>query len=207
MATGDLTTLASVKAQAGITTTSEDAFLTPVIAAVSSAIETLTGRWLAPRGSTSLYFDVDPAGDAQRLRVPMGLQSVSFIGTAWQDQPDDGSGAYTAITAGVYLQPAVQDRVDDDWPATAVELGYLANAFFYPGHRTVKITGAWGWAATPPRVAQIAATAVVRAWRAKTSGGADYTIIGADGGQKILRDLAPSELAELRAAYRDVVAR
>jgi hypothetical protein len=217
MATGDLTTVADVKAAAGVTDASTDAWFATIVAAVSGAIELFTGRWLAPRGSLTLCFDIpgrslgfqtgaNAFGSATTLRVPRGLQSISYIGTAWQDQPDDGSGTYLAITAGVYLQPPVQERPADGWPATAVELGYLSNAFFYPGHRTAKITGSWGWAAVPPRVAQIATTAVVRAWRAKTSGGADYAIIGPDGGMRIMRDLAPAELAELGSSYRDPVA-
>ncbi len=202
----DLTTIAAVCGQVPeLSDNSADAWLAGAISAVSAAIEARTGRWLAPRGAMTLYFDSPGGAAGFHLPVPKGLQSITAIATAWLDQPDDGSGVYTPITTGYYLQPAVQDRLEG-WPATSIDLSYLANAFFYPGLRTTRVSGQWGWASTPPRVAQIATTAVVRAWRARTSGGADYAIIGPDGGMKVLRDLAPAELEELDYTYRDVVA-
>lgn len=203
-----LATLWQVKDALGIgqADAADDLWLANALEQVSDAIESqpVTGRWFRSRGATTYLFDSDQVeAGGLRLRVPMGLQAITYLGVAWSDQPDDGTGTYSEITRSVYLNPPLQLRQRGD-PAYAIELGRQANLYFptYPARRCVKVTGTWGYAAVPPRVAQVAIAAVVRAYRARSSGGADYAIVGADGGMKILRDLAPAELAELRATYR-----
>jgi hypothetical protein len=46
-------------------------------------------------------------------------------------------------------------------------------------------------------VAQLAANAVTRCYRARASGGADLAVVGPDGAMRTLKDIAPAELAEL----------
>jgi hypothetical protein len=192
-----------VKAAAGIEDGRADLWLAGVIPAVTDAIEILTGHWFVSRGAATYYFDAPDVSD--ELRVPQGISAVTYLGVASTDQPDDGSGTYTQISAGYYLDPPVQSRRNGE-PATRIVLGSSATRGFPTcgEKRAVKVSATWGWTAVPPRVAQIATAAVVRAWRAKSSGGADYAIVGPDGGMKILRDFAPAELAELEERYSEV---
>lgn len=197
MATTDIVTIESVRLACGIADTADDLWLGGVIAAVSEAIEAVTGRWFAPRSAT-YYFDA--TGDPYTLEVPQGVVSLSYLGYATSDQPDGGTGTYTAITA-YYLDPPAQDRRAGA-PATRITLSQTGGVQFPWGwtvKRGIKATGVFG--AASPRVSQIATAAIIRAYRARSSGGADYAIIGPDGGMKILRDFAPAELAELRDMF------
>ena len=198
MTTTDIVTLSDVKAACGILDNDADLWLGTVISAVSEAVEAVTGRWFAPRSATYYY---DAAWDDDCLDVPIGVVSISYLGVATTDQPDGGTGTYSAIPAtAYYLDPPVQQRRAGA-PAYRIVLSETGGYRFpYLGEkRSIKITGVFG--APSPRVAQIATAAVIRAWRARLSGGADYAIIGTDGGMKILRDFAPSELEELRNTF------
>jgi hypothetical protein len=198
MAATDIVSLPDVKAACGILDTDSDLWLGGVISAVSEAVEAVTGRWFAPRSST-WYFDA--ADDDDCLEVPMGVVSLSYLGVATTDQPDGGTGTYSAIPAtAYYLDPPVQQRRNGA-AAYRITLSETAGYQFpYLGQkRSIKATGIFG--APSPRISQIATAACIRAWRAKLSGQADYAIIGLDGGMKILRDFAPSELEELRNTF------
>lgn len=195
--TTDIADIEAVRTACGITDHDDDLWLAGVLAAVSEAIETITGRWFAPRAGT-YYFDA--AADPYTLEVPQGVASITYLGVATSDQPGDGTGTYTEIASGYYLDPPVQERRNGA-PATRITLSTTAGAQFPTNgeRRAIKATCVLG--AYSPRVAQIAVAATVRAFRARSSGGADYTIVGPDGGMKILRDLAPSELEELRNVF------
>jgi hypothetical protein len=205
-----IATLASVKSQLDLpdSDNESDGWLSGAIEAAGDAIESpaVTGRWFRTRGSATLLFDASSVrAQGRELLVPMGLQAVTYLGAASTDQPDDGTGSYTAITTGFYLDPPAQDRPDGA-PAYSVSLGSTAGRWLPSGDwkRCVKVTGTWGWAVVPDRVAQIAIHAVVRSFRARQdgSGAPDLAIAGPDGGMRILRDFSPAELAELRAAWR-----
>jgi hypothetical protein len=187
----------------GIVDHDDDLWLAGVLSAVTDAIEIETGHWFVSRGAATSYFDAPD--DEDEMHVPQGISTVTYLGVAQTDQPDTGLGAYSQITSGIYLDPPVQDRRNGE-PATWITLGSSAPFRFPTGEikRAVKITATWGWTAVPPRVAQIATAAITRAFRARTSGGADYAIVGPDGGMKILRDFAPAELEELRRAYSEL---
>ena len=191
------TSLATVQADLGGTiTTAENTWLTNAIVSVGDAMEAITfPRFLWTRGSATYYFD---ASDNPRyLDVPMGIQSLSSFGVAYIDQPDDGSGSYSSVpTSRILLDPPAQSR-PPGYPATRITFMATAGvAMPTYGRRTIKAVGTWGPASTPTRAEQLGRNAIVRAFRAKASGGADYTIIGVDGGTKILRDFAPAELNE-----------
>lgn len=198
MAATDIVDIEDLRATCGSADRDADLWLSGVVAAVTEAVEAVTGRWFTPR-STTLYFDASP--DAYELPVPVGVVSLSYLGTATSDQPDDGSGTYTEIPAGSFwLDPPLQARKLGA-AATCVTLS-RSGAYAFPSNgerRSIKATGVFG--APSPRVSQIATSAIVRAFRARESGGVDYAIVGPNGGMKILRDFAPAELEELRNAH------
>lgn len=198
-----LTDLEALHRACGIDDGREDVWLSVAASAVTDAVEIETGHWFVSRGTQTYYFDAPD--DEDEMPVPQGISSLAYLGIAATDQPDDGTGVYVPVTTGVYLDPPAQSRRNGE-PATRITLGRTAARFFPTADekRCVKVTAAWGWASVPPRVAQIATAAVVRAWRAKSSGGADYAVVGPDGGMKILRDFAPAELQELRRAYSEL---
>src|SRR5512137_974537 len=158
MSTTDLVTIEAVKSACGITGTQDDLWLGSVIAAVSEAVEAVTGRWWAPR-STTYYFDA--TGDPYELEVPQGIASCSYLGVATSDQPDGGTGTYSTIPAtAYYLDPPTQSRRNGA-PATWVRLSPTSGYQFPWGwavKRGIKVTGVFG--ASSPRVTQIATSAV-----------------------------------------------
>lgn len=174
----------------------DDLWLGDALSAVARALERVAGTFLAPRPATTWYTE---GSGSRTLTVPQGIASLAYLGLGpWYDQPDDGTGAYTAQPS-FWLDPSAWER--EAWEsATSVTLPI--GILFPPFRRAVKLTGVQGPAQPNPRDVAIARTAVVRAYRAKSSGAADYAVVGPDGGMRILRDFAPSELAELRGAYR-----
>ena len=195
-----ITTTALVKAQFSIPDTRDDVWLATVIDAVGDAMEAVTGRYLWKRSAVTSYFDGSP--DPYTLAVPIGISTISYLGVAWADQPDDGTGIYTSVPlAWVYLDPPAQLR-NPGWPATAITVSPRSGISLPTGgKRLVKATGDWGPQSVAPRVGQIALAAVGRAWLTRRNGGADYAVAGPDGGMKLLRDLAPAELEELYSTF------
>ncbi len=196
MADTDIVSVATVKAQLGITDAVDDAWLGGVVTAVTEAIENTTGRWFTAR-ATTLYFD--GSADASALEVPLGVSAITYLGYATTDQPDSGTGTYTEITTGIYLDPPAQDRRFGASASRIVLGGSSVGRFPTSGKRTIKATGSFGSPST--RASQIATNAIARAYRARKSGGADLAVVGPEGGMKILRDFAPAELEELHGSY------
>jgi hypothetical protein len=197
----DLCTVADVRLAGSIPDGLDDAWLAKAVTAVSAVLEAEARRWLAPRGAMTRLFDGAVVRDGGRaLPVPDGISTLTSLAVADADRPDGGPGAYAPITRGIHLRGALRDG----WPATRIELDATAERPLpVAGYNVVKVTGAWGPAAVPPRVAELAATAVVRAWRARNGGdGApDIAVARPDGGVAILRRIAPAELDELRRDF------
>lgn len=193
----DLCSTDDVKLQASIPDTDDDLWIAGAIASVSAIMETATRRWLAPRGALTRYFDGALSIDSRTFPVRDGLESLIYLGVAYADQPDDGTGTYSAVTLStVHLR----GRLGHDWPATRLELGQTANlALPTCGHNVVKVTASWGPTAVAPRINELATIAVVRAFRARSdgSGSPDIAIVGPEGGMRILRRIAPDEMDEL----------
>ena len=165
----------------------------------------MTGRRLRPdpaTGTKTVYLDY--WGDGTTLWMPQGVRSVTYLGVAGNDQPDGGTGTYTQITSGYYIDPPDQQR-SPGWPGTRISLGYTAGSQFYCGRRTVKITGAFGWAAVPATVRAIAEMLVVSAYRARSSGGLSSYTVGVEGERTYSRMLTTGDLKTL-AWYTDRVA-
>ena len=191
--------LADVRQRLGIaysdTTSDED--LAEFISAVSTEIMGYTGRYFMPdppSGTVAYVFDIEEP--TRTLYIPRGVRSVTTLGYATTDQPDT-AGTYTTLAATYYhLRPATQDR-SYGWPATRIELDTAYQ--FYPGRSTVSVTGAFGFAAVPPDIGNIATNAVVRMFQAKRSATqtADLVLGSADTGYRILAFLSPAERGRL----------
>lgn len=199
MATTDLTSIEDVKLQAKIVDSDDDAWLAAAIEAVSSVMESECRRWLAPRGSVTRYFDGAAVRDSGRvLPVADGFNSLTYLGVAATDQPDDGTGTYTEITTGIHLR----GRFAAGWPATRIELDGTATRLFpLSGYNAIRATGAGGPTVVLPRVRELSTIAVVRAFRARSGGSEDIVVVGPGNGMRILRRIAPAEMDELIRDY------
>ena len=98
-----------------------------------------------------------------------------------------------------YLDPPTHER-SSGWPATRISLA--AGYYFYPGRRTVKATGSFGWSAVPAAIRAIAEMMCVSAYRARGSGGTSTFTVGIDGERSYQRMLTTSDLKTL-AWYRE----
>jgi hypothetical protein len=194
---GYLCSLYDVKQRLGLTDTSADEELAEVIRQVTDEILGYTGReFVGTPGEVTRTFDVPEP--TRTLYVPTGIRSITTLEYASDDQPDTG-GTYSTIAAGNYwLRPLAHDR-SYGWPATRVALA--DSAVFYAGRSTVQITGTFGWAAVPPAVARIAASAAVANYMSKGSDG-PRAVIGPDGRMSILRNISPADMAIL-TSYRE----
>lgn len=193
--------LQDVKRRLGVTDSADDDAIMSAIMAVSSALEKFTSRSFGPdpaSGTKTVYLDHSGSDDMHRF--PRGIRSVTYLGVASTDQPD-GTGTYTEIpSTGYYIDPPEHER-EPGWPGTRITLSRSAR--FWPGHRTIKVTGAFGWATVPDDIREIAETLVVSAWKARGSGGTSTFTIGAEGERTYTRLLMTSNIPGLEG-YRDV---
>lgn len=171
-AVGTYATAAAVKTRLGITDASDDTLLGTLCDQMNQYIETKTGRVLAPVGSATYTFDGD---GGRRLYVARGVRAVTLLEIALYT-----GGDYSTVDAGDYvLRPQELDR-DPGWPATSIVLvdRPVGLGYFPAGYSTVRVTMTTGWASIPDDIAELATTAVVRAWHSRQAGQTD--VIGSD---------------------------
>lgn len=181
--------------------------LIDVIRGVSSEIEDFTGAWWAPRptdpGSTTTYrFDVPDMTRSLWLQYGgryTGIRSITSLNLATTSQPASG-GTYTAGTvADVFIRP----QPVEDAPGWRLELTDFPTGswrYFYPGHNTLEVTGAFGPASVPYWMQEIAIAAVTRRYLGKETA-ATAIGLGPEGGVRLLADL-PRDMAERLKAHR-----
>lgn len=173
--------------------TSHDEEILELIRQVTTEIEYVTGRDFTGYRSDTTILANTTAGRV--LWLTQGIQSVTTLGYATQDQPDSG-GSYTTIPATAYtLQPSGQER-DPGWPATRIVLLSTSGIEFANALNGAQITGKPGWAEVPGHVARIAAGAVVGAFLGKGVSG-PRAVVGPEGRTTILRDISPADWATL----------
>lgn len=169
-----LVTLVQIKARLSITDTTDDVLLGELNDQAADFMQELTGRKFVPDNAATYYFDTAPGS---LIRVRRGIRTVTALSIATSDQPDDGSGTYTAVAAAdVLLRPKLQDR-RPGWPALEIWIsgstGRLSRAI-----NGAKVTGDFGFAEVPPSVQAIALDAIAAAYTSKQAGDSDA--IGAD---------------------------
>lgn len=168
-----LCTTAQVKARAQITDGTDDALISELIDGVSDWIQDRAQRKLVPEVGAAYTFDT-VAGS--QLYVRRGIRSVTTLEVASSDQPDSG-GTYTVLGASlIALRPVAAER-RVGWPPDTILI--LGSA---PALRTAlngaRVTGNFGFAATPPGIVEVAIDAVVAALQAR--GDPASSTIGAD---------------------------
>lgn len=191
-----LCTTAQVKTRLQITDGTDDAVISEIIDQVSDEIQHFTRRKLVPDAGATYYLDTRLG---HILPIPYGIRSVTSMGVAATDQPDDGTGTYLAVTLStILLRPSPIAR-RPGWPATQLRLTQSPIDIRIPFRTAAngaKIVGNFGWAATPPTVARIAIAASVAEYIDRRRGGQG----GADGIDlpRLLNDDQLAALARFR---------
>jgi hypothetical protein len=197
-------TLGEIKARLGIpsTDTGEDALLTELQAEASAYVEAFTGRVFAPLSQTVFVQDGNDALlDGRLMLFPRGIISLSQLEIA----PYTG-GAFRTIPAGNYfLRPTGPDLMPG-WPYTELWMTDIPtpdNPYprFFRGFDNVRLTGQFGWPATPPDIDDLVATLTVAAWRARGQRGGDEYTVGVDG-QRVFERLLSARDRETLLRYR-----
>lgn len=179
MAAGDLVTLAQARARCGITDgtdTSDDTLLAELITDLSDWISDYVAPVSLIAETAATYYVDTIAGSV--IAFPRGVRAISSLSIATSDQPDDGSGTYTAVTAAdIWLRPLAQDR-KPGWPATAIVLRGTGTGRLVTARAGAKIVGNFGFATVPARIQEVALNAIAQAYttRARQAGG----VIGED---------------------------
>lgn len=200
-ATGSYATAALLKAQAGISDTTDDVVLGAVCDRINQFIEGYTRRVLAPIASATYVYD---GNGRQQMNVTQhvagfigGLRAVSLLEIA-----ANTGAAYETIAAGDYFLRGVSmlgAPFDDLWLS---DLPAGAYGVFPVGFGTVRITATAGWAAIPDDIIEVALTAATRAWHGVQSGQTD--LVGTDemGQTLVSRSFSPRDLDTLRRYRR-----
>lgn len=156
MATGDLTTVAAVKAQLETSATSADAVIADLVTAASAAIRTWTSREFAGPDDETRSFDVD--GYAARSRFGLRIGDLRSAPTEVTFLDRTGVGTLDPLTDLEYLPLVRRLGVD---PITNLRTSGAAPFGF--GSGVLQVRGDWGWPAVPEDVEQ-AAIVTVRSW-------------------------------------------
>lgn len=143
---------------------SRDAIITEIIEQVTDEMQQFVGRKLVPEAGATKLLDTF-AGHT--IAVPYGIRAVTTLSIALTNQPDDGTGTYSAVAAAdILLRPLPVDR-RLGWPATEIVLksGPLDTVIPLRNARNgAKLVGDWGFSPTPPVVARIGIDATIAAW-------------------------------------------
>jgi hypothetical protein len=184
-AIGTYATRAKVQARldSDVTYTAEDEELLDDLSdQINAWLESEMGRPICPRtGITTLTLDGYMAEDDGRvLPIPFGINSLTTLEVAAHT-----GAAFEAIASTDYFLRPVSIMRRVGWPALQIVMSDYQVGSVQPripvGYANVRLTGAdgfLGWPAIPDELSEIATTAVVRAWQARSAGQAD--ILGTD---------------------------
>lgn len=170
-----LVSTAQIKSRLLITDATDDALLTELNEQACDFIQELTGRQFVATSAVTYLIDTRPGS---LIRVPRGVRTITSLGLATSDQPDDGTGTYTAVVAAdIVLRPSAFER-KPGWPATEIWIRGSAGRCSL-AINGAKIIGDWGFSVVPPVVQAVALDAITAAYTARQAGDSDA--IGADG--------------------------
>lgn len=164
-----LGTLAGVRTRLRllVADTGDDTFLTTLLESVSAFVQDRCHRRLIAETLTNVLVDT-AAGS--RIEVPRGVRSVSSLALATGDQPDDGSGTYTAVAAAdILLRPGQLER-RPGWPADTILLKGAAPRIVRSTLNGAKITMDVDFATVPLPIVAVVEEAVVVAYNASQGG-------------------------------------
>jgi len=185
---GLICSLYDVEQRTGTVSDNEREMLIELIRDVTVEIERYTGRDFTGARSDVTFRLHTRAG--RTLWIPRGIQSVTTLKVATEDQPTSG-GTYTTATAtDYYLDPPEYERAPG-WPATRIV--FRSNptgpiGAFYRAAFGAEITGRPGFAEVPGDVQRVGAEMVLSAFLTKGSGEAERAVVGPSGQPVILRD-------------------
>jgi hypothetical protein len=195
-----LVDLATVKTRIGIVSTDhkDDALLLAFITSTTNTLQNITGcHFIGDTADQVYYFDGNESRGGMVLPVPVGIQSVTTLELATMT-----GGSYAAVPSNAYfLDPP---RPDPGFPFTAIAMSDQPMGWwyrFYPGKRTIKVTGKFGWAAVPADIQQIAINVLIRLYRARASGEGDVVGTNALGNAIVARRISPEERKMLNDVY------
>jgi hypothetical protein len=185
------------------TDTTLDEEILEYIRQATALIENRTGRFFTAdplSGASTFYLN---GTGTDRIHIPRGIRSITSIAFATSDQPSDGSGTYSSITATrVYLEPEPIQRLRG-WPAFWIVLGTNAETTFFPAVRYgVKLVAATGWAASPYDIQQVGLDLVVAAHRGRGAAGYDAITMNA-GGERVFSGMLSAENRRTLQFYTD----
>lgn len=169
-----LCTTAQVKARAQITDAGDDAVISLLIDGVSDWIEDRARRKLVPDNAATYLFDTS---EGSIIYVRRGIRSITSLEVATSDQPDTG-GTYTTLAASEYTLRPLPAELRVGWPPDTVIIRG-SSPRLRAALNAARITGNFGFAATPPGIIEVAIDAVVAALA--TRGDAAAQVIGASG--------------------------
>lgn len=195
--------LAEARARLGITAvtdTKDDDLIRGLITAITNTLQNISGCWF--QGDTAdqiLYFDGNESRGGMVLPVSVGIQSITTLELATMT-----GGSYAVVPTNAYfLDPP---RPDPGFPFTSIAMSDQPMGWwyrFYPGKRTVKATGKFGWAVWPEDVRQIGFNVLIRLYRARASGEGDVVGTTALGNAIVARRISPEERKMLNDIYGD----
>lgn len=166
--------------------TSQDENITDWIGQASAWMVHRVRRPLTPDPpSGDRTYTFDGRGGAV-LFVRRGVRSITTLEVATET-----GGAYSIVAASDYfLRPSAAER-EPGWPATQLWLSDVGDTpCFYPGFDTIRITGAFGFAAVPKELEAIALTLVVAAARELGNSGGETVTVNVDGDRVYERALS-----------------
>lgn len=196
-------TLATVKARLGLgADTDDDALLQTFVNQTNMTIWRRIGCEIGPSQDTVRYFDgYSRSRDGYGIFIRDGVRTLTEIATASQT-----GGDWSVVDPDdVIYRPFSQDR-EPGWPAQYLFFNDVS-AYVYPeGHGNIRLTGsagaAFGFAAIPDDLKDVAETTCVRAWLAKRSGQVDLTGVDENNQPIISRFISQHHYAILKF-YRD----
>lgn len=184
MATGDLTTLANVKAYLSppLTTTNDDAMLTRLVTAASQFIQTWLGRTIAATAYVETRNGLGGTRLFLRNRPVVSVASVTVDGVAIAPAAGPGQPGYLFDDNSVYL----------------------TGTAFTRGPQNVAVAYTAGYAATPPELEQACIALVALRYKERDRIGQASKNLAGEVVSFAQKDM-PADVQTLLDQYRSVV--